>query len=62
MPGTGSTSPAPRLFRPSVRCAELNIGHFLIGEAIFEGLETSIRRMREAMARGRAALRAGAVA
>ncbi|WP_170009607.1 pyridoxine 5'-phosphate synthase [Starkeya sp. ORNL1] len=40
---------------------ELNIGHFLIGEAIFEGLETSIRRMREAMARGRAALRTGAV-
>jgi pyridoxine 5-phosphate synthase len=39
---------------------ELNIGHFLIGQAIFEGLETSIRRMREAMARGRAALRATA--
>lgn len=29
--------------------AELNIGHFLVGEAIFCGLETSIRRMREAM-------------
>jgi pyridoxine 5-phosphate synthase len=28
---------------------ELNIGHFLIGEAIFCGLETSIRRMRNAM-------------
>jgi pyridoxine 5-phosphate synthase len=27
--------------------AELNIGHFLIGEAIFVGLEASIRRMRE---------------
>lgn len=26
--------------------AELNIGHFLIGEAIFGGLEDSIRRMR----------------
>ena len=25
---------------------ELNIGHFLIGEAIFEGLEQSISRMR----------------
>ncbi|RST29566.1 pyridoxine 5'-phosphate synthase [Sphingomonas ginkgonis] len=29
--------------------AELNIGHFLIGEAIFVGLGESIRRMREAM-------------
>ncbi|GAA4030201.1 pyridoxine 5'-phosphate synthase [Sphingomonas rosea] len=29
--------------------AELNIGHFLIGEAIFVGLETSIRRMRDLM-------------
>jgi len=29
--------------------AELNIGHFLIGEAIFEGLEVSVRRMRAAM-------------
>jgi pyridoxine 5-phosphate synthase len=28
---------------------ELNIGHFLIGEAIFVGLETSIIRMRELM-------------
>jgi pyridoxine 5-phosphate synthase len=26
--------------------AELNIGHFLIGEAIFTGLEASVRRMR----------------
>ena len=29
--------------------AELNIGHYLIGEAIFTGLEESIRRMRELM-------------
>ncbi len=29
---------------------ELNIGQFLIGEAIFVGLETSIRQMRAAMA------------
>ena len=28
---------------------ELNIGHFLVGEAIFVGLDASIRRMREAM-------------
>lgn len=39
--------------------AELNIGHFLIGEAIFIGLDASIRRMREAMdeARGGTAVR-----
>ncbi|MFO6430098.1 pyridoxine 5'-phosphate synthase [Erythrobacter sp. W302b] len=29
--------------------AELNIGHYLIGEAVFVGLETAIRRMRELM-------------
>ncbi len=29
--------------------AELNIGHFLIGEAIFTGLTTAIRRMRALM-------------
>ena len=27
--------------------AELNIGHYLIGEAIFTGLEASVRRMRD---------------
>lgn len=32
---------------PQVR--ELNIGHFLIGEAIFVGLEAAIRRMRALM-------------
>jgi len=34
--------------------AELNIGHFLIGEAIFDGLEAAVRAMRAAMDRGRA--------
>jgi pyridoxine 5-phosphate synthase len=29
--------------------AELNIGHFLIGEAIFTGLDASVKRMRELM-------------
>lgn len=32
--------------------AELNIGHFIIGEAIYTGLGTAIRNMREAIARG----------
>ncbi|RZK87662.1 MAG: pyridoxine 5'-phosphate synthase, partial [Methylobacterium sp.] len=32
---------------PQVR--ELNIGHFLVGEALFVGLGEAVRRMREAM-------------
>jgi pyridoxine 5-phosphate synthase len=35
--------------------AELNIGHFLIGEAIFSGLDPAIRRMRALMDAARAA-------
>jgi pyridoxine 5-phosphate synthase len=38
---------------PSV--VELNIGHFLVGEAIFVGFEQAIRRMRAAMDAARAA-------
>jgi pyridoxine 5-phosphate synthase len=34
---------------------ELNIGHFLVGEAIFSGLDSAIKRMRAAMDQGRAA-------
>jgi len=34
--------------------AELNIGHFLVGEAIFGGLDSAIRRMRALMDRARA--------
>ena len=37
---------------PSV--AELNIGHFLVGEAIFCGLDASIKRMRGVMDQARA--------
>jgi pyridoxine 5-phosphate synthase len=37
---------------PEIR--ELNIGHFLVGEAIFVGLEASIRRMRALMDEARA--------
>lgn len=33
---------------------ELNIGHFLIGEAIFVGMDEAIRRMRAAMTAARA--------
>lgn len=33
--------------------AELNIGHFLVGEAVFVGLEAAVRRMRTLMDEGR---------
>ncbi len=33
---------------------ELNIGHFLIGEAVFDGLAEAVKLMRDAMDRGRA--------
>jgi pyridoxine 5-phosphate synthase len=33
---------------------ELNIGHFLVGEAAFVGLASAVRMMRAAMDRGRA--------
>jgi pyridoxine 5-phosphate synthase len=35
---------------------ELNIGHFLIGEAIMGGIEAAVQRMRALMDRGRAKL------
>lgn len=38
---------------------ELNIGHFLIGEAIFIGLPAAIAQMRKAMQEGRARLAPG---
>jgi pyridoxine 5-phosphate synthase len=34
---------------------ELNIGHFLVGEAIFIGLDAAMRKMRAAMEEGRSA-------
>ena len=45
-----STPPIASL--PTVR--ELNIGHFLIGEAIFVGLEAAMTRMRQVMDAARA--------
>jgi pyridoxine 5-phosphate synthase len=37
--------------------AELNIGHFLIGEAIYSGLDSVVRVMRASMDRGRSRVR-----
>ena len=44
---------APVAALPQV--VELNIGHFLIGEAIFGGLDSTIKRMRALMDKARAA-------
>jgi pyridoxine 5-phosphate synthase len=41
---------------------ELNIGHFLIGEAIFSGLDDAIKRMRALMDEARAAAQGAASA
>lgn len=38
---------------------ELNIGHFLIGEAVFDGLAATVKKMRAAMDRGRAIANGG---
>ena len=45
---------APIAAIPSI--VELNIGHFLIGEAIFSGLDSAIRRMRSLMDKARASV------
>ena len=50
--GLGFDTVAPVAAIPSI--VELNIGHFLIGEAIFGGLESTITRMRALMDNARA--------
>ena len=50
--GLGFDTVAPVAAIPTI--VELNIGHFLIGEAIFGGLDSAIRRMRSIMDRARA--------
>jgi pyridoxine 5-phosphate synthase len=56
--GLGFDTVGPVAAIPNV--VELNIGHFLIGEAVFGGLEGAIRRMRHLMDEARAAASAGA--
>ena len=50
--GLGFETVGPIAAIPEIR--ELNIGHFLVGEAIFSGLDASIRRMRALMDEARA--------
>jgi pyridoxine 5-phosphate synthase len=53
--GHGLDYDSARLIASLPQVVELNIGHFLIGEAIFVGLAETIRTMRAAMDEGRAA-------
>jgi pyridoxine 5-phosphate synthase len=50
--GLGYDTVGPIAAIPEIR--ELNIGHFLVGEGIFVGLEASIRQMRRLMDEARA--------
>jgi pyridoxine 5-phosphate synthase len=50
--GLGFETVGPVAAIPEIR--ELNIGHFLVGEAIFSGLDAAIRRMRALMDEARA--------
>ncbi len=53
--GHGLNYETARTIAALPQIVELNIGHFLIGEAIFVGLAESVRRIRAAMNAGRAA-------
>ena len=51
--GHGLDYDTARLISALPEIVELNIGHFLVGEAIFVGLTETIREMRKAMDAGR---------
>jgi pyridoxine 5-phosphate synthase len=52
--GHGLTYATAEAIAAMPQIAELNIGHFLIGEAVFDGFTQAIKAMRAAMERGRA--------
>src|SRR5271168_1056848 len=52
--GHGLDYETARLIAALPQIVELNIGHFLIGEAIFVGFAEAVKAMRMAMAEGRA--------
>ena len=59
MPATASTTQTAETISALPEIAELNIGYFMIGEALFVGLGETVRQMRAAMDRGRKARAAG---
>ena len=52
--GHGLDYETARILAALPQVVELNIGHFLMGEAIFVGLQEAVRSMRQAMDAGRA--------
>ena len=54
--GHGLDYDTARIIAAAPEIVELNIGHFLIGEAIFVGLAQCVRAMRAAMDDGRASI------
>ena len=54
--GHGLDYGTARLIAGLAQIVELNIGHFLIGEAIFVGLAESVKAMRVAMEEGRGSM------
>lgn len=52
--GHGLDYDTARIISALPEIVELNIGHFLVGEAIFVGLAETVKRMRAAMDEGRA--------
>jgi pyridoxine 5-phosphate synthase len=57
--GHGLTYASAEAIAALPEIVELNIGHFLIGEAIFGGLPESVQTMRAAIERGRARASSG---
>ena len=53
--GHGLDYDTARLIAALPEIVELNIGHFLVGEAIFVGLAETVKTMRRAMEEGRVA-------
>ncbi len=51
--GHGLTTASVKPVAAIPELAELNIGHFIVGEAIFVGLDAAVREMRAAMDEGR---------
>jgi pyridoxine 5-phosphate synthase len=58
--GHGLTYDTVRPVAAIPELAELNIGHFIVGEAIFTGLDAAIREMRRCMDEARATTASGA--
>ena len=57
MPATASITQTAETIAALPEIVELNIGYFMIGEALFVGLAETVRAMRAAMDRGRKAAR-----